>query len=64
MSLELKKLPVRQTSPALCLGREANLEITVVGLKPVFDDSGVVEHGKEYLLMNKLGMRPTVKAQV
>lgn len=48
----------------VCLGREANLEITVVGLKPVFDDSGVVEHGKEYLLMNKLGMRPTVKAQV
>lgn len=48
----------------VCLGREANLEITVVSLKPIFDDSGVMEHGKEYLLKNKLGMRPTVKAQV
>lgn len=34
------------------LGREANVEIPVVGLKPVSDDSGVVEQGKEYLPIN------------
>lgn len=36
------------------LGREANLEITVVGLKPVSDDPGAVEPGKEYLPMNDM----------